>query len=115
MFGSSSIVPVLGYVMIVRDCEESRSSGGKPIRSPHFPIDPKFMNASYLERFRILCERLRRKNLYYAVWLVFADPEKGCVYEPDPSMTYEMFIETIKSGLALHRCLRRSKDGCSEN
>lgn len=106
LFGGCNIPPVMGYVMIVRDCDESRDSG-RISRSPHFPIDPEFEDTSYLDRFHILCERLRRKSLYNAVWLVFADPERGDVYEPDPSMTYEVFLETILSGLRMHRAQRR--------
>lgn len=102
LLGEGNIPPVMGYVMIVRDCEKSRTRTA-PTRSPHFPIDPEFEDASYLDRFHILCERLRRKSLYNAVWLVFANPETGEAYEPDPSMTYEVFIENIEMGLRLHR------------
>ena len=96
----------MGYVMIVRDCDESRHCG-RIARSPHFNMDPKFENASYLDRFQILCERLRRKSLYNAVWLVFADPTHGSVLEPDNSMSYEVFLETILSGLRMHQAQRR--------
>lgn len=102
LLGPSSIRPVMGYVMIVRDCDDSRDSG-RISRSPHFDIDPEFEGSSYLDRFHTLCERLRRKSLYNAVWLVFADLDNGDVYEPDSSMTYEMFIENIEMGLRLHR------------
>lgn len=106
LFGDSNIPPVMGYVMIVRDCDESRSSS-RLQRSQHFDTDPVFNDASYLDRFHILCERLQRKSLYNAVWLVFANPDNGEAYEPDPSMSYEMFIEHISMGLALHRKQRQ--------
>lgn len=105
LFGEGDIPPVIGYVMIVRDCEGSRLRSAA-IRSPHFPIDPEFEGTSYLDRFHILCERLRRKSLYNAVWLVFANPETNEAYEPDPSMSYEVFIKNIEMGLKLHRCQR---------
>ena len=106
LFGECNIPPVMGYVMIVRDCDESRHCG-RIARSPHFNMDPKFENASYLDRFQILCERLRRKSLYNAVWLVFADPTHVSVLEPDNSMSYEVFLETILSGLRMHQAQRR--------
>lgn len=106
LYGDCPIPPVMGYVMIVRDCRESRTPG-RTSRSPHFDVDPEFVGASYLDRFHILCERLRRKSLYNAVWLVFANPDMGEAYEPDPSMTYEVFLETIASGLRMHRAQRR--------
>lgn len=102
LLGESDIPPVMSYAIIVRDCEESRNASNI-IRSPHYPIDPEFEDASYLDRFLLLCRRLRRKSLYHAVWLVFADPVAGTVIEPDPSMTYEMFVENISMGLRLHR------------
>ena len=105
LFGCCNIPPVMGYVMIVRDCKESRESGNI-VRSPHFNIDPIFQNVTYLKRFHILCERLRRKSLYNAVWIVFADPENGTVNEPDLSMTYNVFFETILFGLRMHRAQR---------
>ncbi len=106
LLGPSNIRPVMGYVMIVRDCDGSRDSG-RISRSPHFDIDPEFEGTSYLDRFHILCERLRRKCLYNAVWLVFANPEIGEAYEPDSSMTYDVFLETIVSGLRMHRAQGR--------
>ena len=38
LLGSSSIPPVMGYVMIVHDCPDSRIVG-RGVRSAHFPID----------------------------------------------------------------------------
>lgn len=106
LFGSCKIPPVMGYVMIVRDCPESRNRG-KTAYSPHFPIDPMFENASFLERFRLLCERLRKASLYNAVWFVVADPVSGTAVEPDEAMTYEVFRENLVSGLRIHRAARK--------
>ena len=106
LYGPCSIPPVVGYVMVVRDCDASRLAA-RYMRSMHFDIDPVFDEASYLDRFHILCDRLRRKSLYNAVWLVFADPDNGQVYEPDQSMTYEVFLETLFCGLRLHRAQGR--------
>ena len=106
LYGNCSIPPVLGYAMIVCDCDESRSTSARPAHSPHFDIDEAFKGVSYLDRFHILCDRLRRKSLYNAVWLVFARPDEGIAYEPDPSMTYEVFMTTIESGLRMHRAQR---------
>lgn len=102
MFGPCSIPPVMGYAMIVRDCEDSRSVG-RGYSSPHFAADPVFNEASYLDRFLILCDRLRRKSLYQAVWLVFADPEIGVAYEPSSDLTYDKFIANIVMALGVHR------------
>ena len=102
LLGSSSIPPVMGYVMIVHDCPDSRIVG-RGVRSAHFPIDPDFEGASYLDRFLLLCDRLRRKSLYQAVWLVFANPEDGVAYEPSSALTYDKFIANIVMALGVHR------------
>jgi hypothetical protein len=54
--------PFVGWMMLVEDAEASRSS----IRdsSPHFPIFKEFVNASYLKRYDILCQRLVQEQLY---------------------------------------------------
>lgn len=88
--------------MIVHDCPDSRIVG-RGVRSAHFPIDPDFEGASYLDRFLLLCDRLRRKSLYQAVWLVFANPEDGVAYEPSALLSYDKFIANIVMALGVHR------------
>lgn len=103
LLGDGKVPPVLGYVMVVRDCEQSRGVPRGAMEPARYEIDPYFNGASYLERFSILCSRLRKKSLYNAVWLIFADTEKRRAYEPDPALSYVMFLETIYAGLRLHR------------
>lgn len=95
LFGNENIPPAIGYVMIVKSCEESQG-GRRLYKTSHFPVDKVFQNISYLERFKILCQRLRRKSLYQAVWLVYVDPDSNSVTEPDPDMTYEKFLAILK-------------------
>lgn len=102
LYGAEAMPPALGYVMIVRDCRQNRESG-KSSQPTLFDTDSAFDGASYLDRFRILCERLRASNLYQAVWLVYADPDTGTVTEPSPTLTYEKFIATITATLMIHR------------
>lgn len=54
--------PFIGWLMMVEDAPESR----KPVkdRSPHFPIFEEFKNASYLQRYNVLCQRLVQEQLY---------------------------------------------------
>lgn len=102
LYGTDAMPPALGYVMIVKNCAQSRRTGQNPQRTL-FDTDPVFRDTSYLDRFRILCERLRASNLYQAVWLVYADPDTGEVTEPSPTLTYEKFIATITATLMIHR------------
>jgi hypothetical protein len=60
-FGKQSR-PFTAWLMLVEDAPKSRS----PIRcqSPHFPIFSEFEDASYLERYDLLCRRLVQEQLY---------------------------------------------------
>lgn len=54
--------PFVGWLMMVEDAPGSR----RPVkdRSPHFPIFEEFKNASYLQRYDVLCQRLVQEQLY---------------------------------------------------
>lgn len=60
--------PFVGWVMLVEDAPGSRRSVTD--RSPHFPIFAEFQNASYLQRYDILCQRLVREKLYTSAALL---------------------------------------------
>ena len=54
--------PFVGWLMFVEDAPESRA----PVRSksPHFPVFKEFEDASYLQRYDLLCQKLVREQLY---------------------------------------------------
>ena len=91
--------PALGYVLIIRDCEESRRFGRT--RDTSFPIDGdpwlsrEFSGMSYLDRFHTKCHRLLEGQIYQAVWLVYVDDENSQIREPDPDLSYDAFIGTL--------------------
>ncbi|MEZ5441819.1 MAG: PaeR7I family type II restriction endonuclease [Lysobacterales bacterium] len=60
--------PFLGWLMLLEDCAASRAPVS--VREPHFKVFQEFRNASYAERYRILCERLVERQLYAAAALV---------------------------------------------
>jgi hypothetical protein len=62
-FGDQSR-PFIGWLILVEDAPGSRS----PVRdaSPHFPVFPEFKNASYADRYNILCGKLVKEQLYTA-------------------------------------------------
>jgi hypothetical protein len=66
--------PFLGWMMLLEDSERSR----RPVRdaSPHFPVFPEFRNACYAERYKVLCEKLIRENLY-TVASVLVSPKEA--------------------------------------
>lgn len=60
--------PFVGWLMVVEDAPESRS----PIsdRSPHFPVFPDFVGASYIKRYDILCQKLAQEQLYSSASMI---------------------------------------------
>ncbi|MHB1191427.1 MAG: PaeR7I family type II restriction endonuclease [Longimicrobiales bacterium] len=62
--------PFLGYLMLLEDCEDSTKAVAAD--AAHYPIFPEFRDASYAQRYRILCERLMEQGLYNAAALVLS-------------------------------------------
>ncbi|MCX7150236.1 MAG: PaeR7I family type II restriction endonuclease [Rhodocyclales bacterium] len=60
--------PFGGWLMMVEDAPKSRS----PVKdsSPHFPVFAEFKNASYLERYDLLCQKLVQEQLYTTASLI---------------------------------------------
>ncbi len=54
--------PFVGWIMLLEDAPKSRS----PVKdsSPHFPVFPEFKDASYAQRYNILCRKLIQEQLY---------------------------------------------------
>ena len=60
--GGDAPPPFLGWVMLLEDCDASRT----PVRDtePHFPVFPEFKGGSYSQRYDILCRKLVQEGLY---------------------------------------------------
>jgi len=54
--------PFVGWLMLVEDCERSRSE--VRCSSRHFPVFQEFVGASYADRYNILCKKLIQEQLY---------------------------------------------------
>jgi hypothetical protein len=57
--------PFIGWLVMVEDADKSRRPGARE-SSRHFPIFPEFKNASCLNRYDLLCQKLVKENLYTA-------------------------------------------------
>lgn len=66
--------PFLGWLMLVGDTPKVH----KPVKAaePHFPVDPVFAQASYAQRYHLLCRRLIEEKLYTAACLLLS-PESA--------------------------------------
>jgi hypothetical protein len=67
-FGKDSPRPFVGWLMLVEDT--ARSNKKPSDKSSHFLVFPEFKGTSYLDRYRILCERMVKQKLYAAASVI---------------------------------------------
>lgn len=60
--------PFIGWLMLLEDCPKSST----PVKgnSPHFPMFPEFRDASYAQRYNVLCRKLMQEQLYTVACLL---------------------------------------------
>ncbi len=98
---SPSPRPWLGYLMLIEDCERSRS----PIKvaQPHFHVFPEFLDASYMRRYELLIRKLQRDRLYDGACLIASSKEtgrRGGFREPDAELGFEPFVRGVVARVA---------------
>lgn len=91
--------PFVGWLMLVEDAPESRT----PVRdsSPHFPLFPDFKNASYLDRYNILCRKLTQERLYTTA-TVLATPRSAVKTGAYTDMSELTSLKTFITSFAGH-------------
>ena len=88
--------PWLGYMMVVGKDEESAHV--VKVSEPHYEVRPEFKGASYLDRYRILCERLVLEHKYSAVALI-ATSGKNHYESLCDRISIESFISSFRGHL----------------
>ncbi len=93
--------PFLGYLMLLEDCDRSRS----PVKTvgPHFPVFPEFRGASYRDRYAILIEKLLRDRLYDGACFLTSATDAvttGNFAQPHPELTFQKFITPLLGHVA---------------
>ena len=91
--------PFVGWLMLLEDAPKSRS----PIKdqSPHYPVFKEFKDASYADRYNILCRKLMQEQLYTVASVIVSprDAVNTGAYEELSKMTG---LKTFVSELAGH-------------
>ncbi|MBD5371093.1 MAG: restriction endonuclease [Bacteroides sp.] len=89
-------IPWVGYLMVIGDDEKSTS----PVRNytNHFPVLKEFDNASYIDRYRILCEKLMTERLYTSACLIRTKNSKT-YNDVTESLSIVRFIDSLKGYL----------------
>lgn len=96
--------PWLGFVFVIEHTPKSTSvirDQGAPV----YRTDPVFDNSSYIDRYRILCDRLVRERLYDAACLVSTVKGKGIHDEPVPEVSTQNLTAAIAGRVAYIRGL----------
>lgn len=94
LFGT--VRPWLGYLFLLEEAPGSI----KPVRvkQPFFEVDPVFIDASYKDRYEILCRRLVLERLYDAACLVTASADPlSPIHEPAPDLNFTAFSKAIRA------------------
>ncbi|WP_041793982.1 PaeR7I family type II restriction endonuclease [Pararhodospirillum photometricum] len=85
--------PFVGWLMLVEDAPGSRA----PVRDtcPHFPLDPAFTGASYLERYTVLCQRLMQERLYTAAGVMASPRDTDSYRDLSPETSLRAFLAAL--------------------
>ena len=102
--------PWLGYFMLL----ESAPQSTRPVnvKEPHFQVRKEFRNASYAQRYEILCERLVRERLYDGACLILSERSQGIrggYEEPSPELSFVNFASSLMGrvvSLSMREALR---------
>lgn len=84
--------PWLGYFLIVEKCDKSVS----PVRisEPHFSAFPEFKNSSYLDRYKLLCQKLMLERHYSQCGLIWSQ-DNFSYGSIDESSSIETYISSF--------------------
>ncbi len=88
--------PWLGWMMLLQ--ETPRSTTPVRVDEPYFDVFPEFHDASYVDRYRIFCERLMRERHYDAACLLLSDLETGMegkFREPGMETNFAAFADSL--------------------
>lgn len=88
--------PFLGYLILVEEAPAST----KAVRttSPHFPPRSEFVDASYVDRYGLLCDKLVRESLFTAATAIAAPASgagPGKYREIQPSLPLRVFFQHL--------------------
>lgn len=87
--------PLLAYFFLLEDCAEVHTPVS--LREPYFAVDPIFKDASYSQRYAILCQRLKLERRYDATCLTLATNEVTTrITYPGPDLSFPSFATQVQ-------------------
>lgn len=97
VFGS--VRPWLGFVMVVEEAPQSTTPLSRESNAL-YPTDPVFAGTSYIDRYRILFQRLVNERLYDAAAVIASQMGGGITSEPMPELSLRNFAAAIDGRMA---------------
>lgn len=99
--------PFAGYLILLEDAKASRT----PVKdvSPSFPVFPEFKDASYAERYNILCGKLMAERLYTAATVILSprSASKSGEFSEMSEMTgLKSFLTTLAGHIAAEAAMQ---------
>lgn len=84
--------PWVGYLMLIGRDQKSTN----PVKNytDHFPVREEFEDATYIDRYRILCEKLMSERLYTSSCLIWTESETSY-----GDVSYELSLQRFISSL----------------
>jgi len=93
--------PFAGWMMLVEDAAASRSPVG--VNSPHFPVFEEFKEASYLQRYDLLCQKLVQEQRYTTAAVITSSrttARSGKFAELSPMTGLKTFVTSLAGHVA---------------
>ena len=82
--------PWLGYLILVE--KSSKSTSSVKLKEPHFKVRDEFRDTSYMDRYKLLCEKLMLEKHYNAAAIIWSDSSKK-YGNLDPELSIGSFIQ----------------------
>jgi hypothetical protein len=92
--------PFLGYCVVLADGPKIH----QPVSasSPHFDVLPEFIEATYADRFNILCRKMVEEEIYSEAALLLSEPVAGRKSGASRSLSDATSFKRFVTGLAAH-------------
>ncbi len=104
-----SVRPWLAFVMVVE--RTTRSTSSIRDRPALLPTDPVFDGTSYIDRYRILMDRLERERLYDATVVIATERGGGIYDDPEPKLSLTNLRAAIAGRMTYIETLHASRGG----
>ena len=106
-FGPDQPRPFVGWLMLLEDCAKSRRQVA--CKSPHFPVFPEFISASYAGRYNLLCQKLIQEQLYTAATIVVSPrsaADDGAYTNLAETTSLKQLVASLAAHLASEAAMR---------